>query len=72
MKKIHLLSLAALCLSGPVLAQNLISETLTSAQSSDGRYISWQEHIIDDPEVAGFALSGSDGLFMGDIDRDGY
>lgn len=72
MKRIHLLILAPLCLGGPVLAQNLISESLSSAQSSDGHYISWQEHIIDDPEIAGFALSGSDGLVMGDIDRDGY
>jgi len=72
MKTLHLLALAPLCLDGPVLAQNLISETLTTAQSADGRYISWQEHIIDDPEIAGFALSGSDGLVMGDIDRDGY
>lgn len=72
MKKVHLLVLTPLCMAGPVLAQNLISEMPTSAQSSDGHYISWQEHIIDDPEIAGFALSGSDGLVMGDIDRDGY
>lgn len=72
MKRIHLLTLTSLCLSGPSLAQTLISESLTSAQSVDGSYISWQEHIIDDPELAGFALSGSDGLVMGDIDRDGY
>jgi hypothetical protein len=72
MKIFHLLALAPLCLGGPALAQNLISETLTTAQSADGRYISWQEHIIDDPEIAGFALSGSDGLVMGDVDRDGY
>lgn len=72
MNNIHLLALVPLCLSGPILAQNLISESLSSAQSSDGSYISWQEHIIDDPELAGFALSGSDGLVMGDIDRDGH
>ena len=72
MKSIHLLTLASLCLSGPILAQNLISESLSNAQSADGSYISWQEHIIDDPELAGFALSGSDGLVMGDIDRDGH
>lgn len=46
--------------------------TLSNAQSADGSYISWQEHIIDEPELAGFALSGSDGLVMGDIDRDGH
>ena len=72
MKRIQLLTLVPLCLAGPVLAQDLISESLSSAQSSSGHYISWREHIIDDPEIAGFALSGSDGLVMGDIDRDGF
>jgi len=72
MKAIHLLVLAPLCLNSSALAQNLISESMTNALSSDGSYISWQEHIIDDPEIAGFALSGSDGLVMGDVDRDGY
>lgn len=72
MQKIPLLALASFCLSSTALAQNLISETLTSAQASDGSYISWREHLIDDPEIAGFALSGSDGLVMGDIDRDGF
>ena len=71
MKRIHLLTLAPFCLCSPALAQNLLSESLTRAQSVDGSYISWQEHIIDDPELAGFALSGSDGLVVGDIDRDG-
>lgn len=72
MKKIQLLTLATICLGNPALAQNLISEKLTDAKASDGSYISWREHIIDDPERAGFALSGSDGLVMGDIDRDGF
>ena len=59
-------------ISRPMLGQNLIGESLTRAQASDGSYISWREHIIDDPKIAGFALSGSDGLVMGDIDRDGF
>ncbi|MEX0619763.1 MAG: VCBS repeat-containing protein [Pseudohongiellaceae bacterium] len=49
-----------------------VGDQLSSAQATDGSYISWREHIIDDADVAGFALSGSDGLVMGDIDRDGY
>ncbi len=44
----------------------------TQAKSSDGQYIFWQEHIIDDPEIGGVAISGSDGLTTGDLDQDGY
>ena len=53
-------------------AETPVGDMLTKATTSDGRYISWQEHIIDDPIIAGFALSGSDGLVMGDIDQDGF
>lgn len=48
-----------------------VGDTLSNATSQDGQFISWQEHIIDDPEIAGFPLSGSDGLVVGDIDGDG-
>lgn len=44
----------------------------SSAKSSDGLYISWKEHLIDDPDISGLSLSGSDGLIMGDLDLDGY
>ena len=53
-------------------AQITVGNTATSAQAEDGRYISWREHIIDGPDVSGVAISGSDGLVMGDIDKDGY
>ncbi|MDP6097211.1 MAG: VCBS repeat-containing protein [Gammaproteobacteria bacterium] len=53
-------------------AQVTVGDAATSAQSEDGRYISWREHIIDGPDVSGTAISGSDGLVMGDIDGDGY
>ncbi|GJM13192.1 MAG: hypothetical protein DHS20C12_15950 [Pseudohongiella sp.] len=63
----------AVCLaSNSLFSQALLNEMLTRARSVDGSYISWREHIIDDPEIAGFALSGSDGLVMGDIDKDGF
>ncbi|MBM63039.1 MAG: hypothetical protein CL484_08840 [Acidobacteria bacterium] len=53
-------------------AQRTVGDTLTAARATDGDYISWREHIIDDPVSAGFGLSGSDGLVMADIDADGY
>lgn len=53
-------------------AQSPVGLTPATARSVDGTYISWREHIIDDTALAGFALSGSDGLVTGDIDKDGY
>lgn len=44
----------------------------SNAQTSTGDYISWKEHIIDDIEISGVDLSGSDGLSVGDLDRDGF
>lgn len=44
----------------------------TVAKSADGQYISWKEHLIDGQEISGVPLSGSDGITMGDLDKDGY
>ncbi len=44
----------------------------TTAKTADGQYISWREHIIDDPKIGGVPISGGDGLVMADLDQDGY
>ena len=67
-----LFTLALVALTNSQALAQTVGETPTRARASDGTYISWREHIIDDPSIAGFLLSGSDGLVMGDIDRDGY
>ena len=68
--------LSALCFTllgtGAAAGQTTVGDTLTTARAADGSYISWREHIIDEPASAGFPLSGSDGLVMGDIDGDGH
>ena len=56
----------------PAGAQLPVGDTPTAARAVDGSYISWREHIIDEPATAGFGLSGSDGLVMGDLDNDGH
>ena len=49
-----------------------VDNSPTKALTSSGMYISWVEHIIDDPVTAAVAFNGSDGLVLGDLDLDGY
>ena len=49
-----------------------VDESLTKAQTSSHLFISWVEHIIDDPIASSEPFNGSDGLAMKDLDRDGF
>jgi len=66
-----LLVLVSLTLCPTLLAQG-VGDQLTDATTNDARYISWQEHLVDDAEILDFVLSGGDGLVMTDIDNDGF
>ena len=37
-------------------APQTVAATLTTARSSDGKYISWREHLIDDEALGGVAM----------------
>ncbi len=49
-----------------------IADQMSRARASDGRTISWREHIIDDPTRGVPDLTGGDGLAMADLDGDGF
>lgn len=60
------------CTTSALLAQSPVGDQLTRAMTQDDQFISWREHLIDDSATAGFSLTGSDGLVVGDIDLDGF
>lgn len=55
-----------------VSGQTSVASTPASARATDGRYISWREHLIDDEALGGVAIRGGDGLRMADLDKDGF
>ena len=75
MKKLLLMlcqGAAAFLFTQNLAAQTPVAYQATQAQDSTGQYIHWQEHRIDDSELGNLDLTGSDGLAMADLDRDGY
>ncbi len=68
----RLLTVIIVSFSPALMAQTPVGDRPSQARTADGEFISWVEHIIDDAELAGFALSGSDGLVMADLDLDGF
>ncbi|MBQ76891.1 MAG: hypothetical protein CMQ20_17950 [Gammaproteobacteria bacterium] len=48
-----------------------VAKTL-SRKTSNGLYISWKEHLIDDEAISGIALRGADGLKVADLNGDSY
>ncbi len=53
-------------------APETVAGAPTRAQTEDGLFISWREHLIDDESISGVPISGADGLEMGDLDGDGH
>lgn len=49
----------------------LIADAPTSAKAKNGQYIYWKEYLIDDVSITGVEISGSDGLVLADLDKDG-
>ena len=55
------------------LAPLTVAETPTNAIAPDGKYISWEEHLIDAEDVnGGIPIRGGDGIALTDLDQDGY
>lgn len=68
-------TLVTCCYSAPIVCsvgEASVDNSLSKARAADGQYISWREHLVDDPITAKVPFNGSDGLVMVDLDLDGY
>ena len=74
LRLLFLLLFVSTCGQAASVEQNnlTVDESLTKAKTSSNLFISWVEHIIDDPITSSEPFNGSDGLAMKDLDRDGF
>ena len=70
-KNLWIVALLLLAHTTTSYSQLTVGDTPTRAVATDGSFISWKEHIIDDRLTSGVPFNGSDGLEMADLDRDG-
>ena len=70
-KNLWIVALLLLAHATTSYSQLTVGDTPTRAVATDGSFISWKEHIIDDRLTSGVPFNGSDGLEMADLDRDG-
>ena len=79
MRKSHVVKIVLSCLvaipaclsCGSQADGDTVARSLTQAQTPDGRYISWQEYLIDDETLGGTVpIRGGDGLHLADLDHD--
>ena len=70
-KNLWIVALLLLAHTATSYSQLTVGDTPTRALATDGSFISWKEHIIDDRLTSGVPFNGSDGLEMADLDRDG-
>ena len=68
-----LAGLVAIFMLGTAKASDMtVANTPSNAVASDGMFIHWHEHVIDDEANSGLPLRGADGFELADFDKDGH